>query len=230
MDPQQEEFPILCETCLGENPFVPGKPSRLNTRYQPSPRLTFTPPTRPRFPTGKLVKSARSPSHAIAGGSVAVSVWAGVAFVSTTHRCDILSPGYLLTLYNSGLGHERGTRRLSFAGVVQSPRMYAKPACLICSMVSKIHTAQPSSTAAPKKVRIKNNAEIDNRVADMVTLLVGHPITSATHLIHEMPVTGDLANQNIRDRYYGKNDPVAKKILKMSSQRQTPLVPPDDKV
>jgi len=28
-----------------------------------------------------------------------------------------------------------------------------------------------------------------------------------------MPVTGELANQNIKDRYYGENDPVAKKIL-----------------
>jgi pre-mRNA-splicing factor RBM22/SLT11 len=28
-----------------------------------------------------------------------------------------------------------------------------------------------------------------------------------------MPITGDMANQNIQDRYYGKNDPVAMKML-----------------
>jgi pre-mRNA-splicing factor RBM22/SLT11 len=30
---------------------------------------------------------------------------------------------------------------------------------------------------------------------------------------HEMPVTGDLSRQNIKDRYYGVNDPVAAKLL-----------------
>lgn len=30
---------------------------------------------------------------------------------------------------------------------------------------------------------------------------------------HEMPVTGELANQNIKDRFYGVNDPVAKKMM-----------------
>ena len=28
-----------------------------------------------------------------------------------------------------------------------------------------------------------------------------------------MPVTGELANQNIKDRFHGNNDPVAKKML-----------------
>lgn len=31
---------------------------------------------------------------------------------------------------------------------------------------------------------------------------------------HEDPVTGELANQNIKDRFYGVNDPVAKKMLR----------------
>ena len=35
---------------------------------------------------------------------------------------------------------------------------------------------------------------------------------------HEMPSTGELADQNIRDRYYGVNDPVAKKLLARAEQ------------
>jgi len=31
---------------------------------------------------------------------------------------------------------------------------------------------------------------------------------------HEMPVTGELAVQNIKDRYFGQNDPVAKAMLR----------------
>uniref|UniRef100_A0A7S3ZAJ5 RRM domain-containing protein n=2 Tax=Lotharella globosa TaxID=91324 RepID=A0A7S3ZAJ5_9EUKA len=44
-----------------------------------------------------------------------------------------------------------------------------------------------------------------------------------------MPPTGELANQNIKDRYFGKNDPVAKKMMRMANERTTPLVPPADK-
>lgn len=47
---------------------------------------------------------------------------------------------------------------------------------------------------------------------------------------HEMPVTGPLANQNIKDRYFGQNDPVAEKMMKRSQgvKDAPPLAPPDD--
>ena len=44
---------------------------------------------------------------------------------------------------------------------------------------------------------------------------------------HEMPTTGELATQNIKDRYYGVNDPVAKKMMNRV-QTMTELVKPDD--
>eukprot|EP01126_Amoeba_proteus_P064185 TRINITY_DN894_c0_g1_i30.p1 TRINITY_DN894_c0_g1~~TRINITY_DN894_c0_g1_i30.p1 ORF type:complete len:313 (+),score=54.75 TRINITY_DN894_c0_g1_i30:57-941(+) len=45
---------------------------------------------------------------------------------------------------------------------------------------------------------------------------------------HELPLDdkGDLAHQNIKDRYYGVNDPVAKKLLQKAGTSQ--VVPPDD--
>jgi len=44
---------------------------------------------------------------------------------------------------------------------------------------------------------------------------------------HELPVDNGLAQQNIQDRYHGKNDPVAKKILSTHAANQG-LKPPDD--
>lgn len=44
---------------------------------------------------------------------------------------------------------------------------------------------------------------------------------------HEMPQTGELANQNMKDRYYGVNDPVARKLMRGDKERNT-LVPPED--
>ncbi|KAF8402853.1 hypothetical protein HHK36_010944 [Tetracentron sinense] len=35
---------------------------------------------------------------------------------------------------------------------------------------------------------------------------------------HEMPITGDLSQQNIQDRYHGVNDPVALKILNKAGE------------
>lgn len=44
---------------------------------------------------------------------------------------------------------------------------------------------------------------------------------------HEMPTEGPLAEQNIKDRYYGHKDPVAKKILDRAASWEK-LTPPED--
>jgi pre-mRNA-splicing factor RBM22/SLT11 len=44
---------------------------------------------------------------------------------------------------------------------------------------------------------------------------------------HEMPQSGELAEQNIRDRYYGINDPVARKMMRRLGERAQ-LEPPED--
>ncbi|KAF8586530.1 pre-mRNA-splicing factor SLT11 [Ramaria rubella] len=44
---------------------------------------------------------------------------------------------------------------------------------------------------------------------------------------HEKPVETELSHQNIQDRYYGRNDPVARKILSQHADSQG-LAPPDD--
>jgi hypothetical protein len=46
-------------------------------------------------------------------------------------------------------------------------------------------------------------------------------------LRHEKPTDNDLSNQNIRDRFYGRNDPVARKILGGFASQQG-LAPPED--
>ena len=44
-----------------------------------------------------------------------------------------------------------------------------------------------------------------------------------------MPVDGPLAHQNIRDRYYGQNDPVAQKMMGRARSSQGVLEPPADR-
>jgi pre-mRNA-splicing factor RBM22/SLT11 len=45
---------------------------------------------------------------------------------------------------------------------------------------------------------------------------------------HEMPPDNGLQEQNIKDRYYGVNDPVAAKLLRRVSEMPK-LEPPEDK-
>lgn len=44
---------------------------------------------------------------------------------------------------------------------------------------------------------------------------------------HEKPVDNELARQNMQDRYHGRNDPVARKILSTHADTQG-LKPPED--
>ncbi|KAL5511132.1 SLT11 [Sanghuangporus vaninii] len=45
---------------------------------------------------------------------------------------------------------------------------------------------------------------------------------------HEMPEDNELSKQNMQDRYYGRKDPVARKILGLNAENQG-LKPPEDK-
>lgn len=44
---------------------------------------------------------------------------------------------------------------------------------------------------------------------------------------HEKPVESALSHQNIQDRYHGRNDPVAKKIMSANAEAHG-LQPPED--
>merc|ERR1719181_1635032 len=45
---------------------------------------------------------------------------------------------------------------------------------------------------------------------------------------HELPKGGELANQKLRDRFHGENDPLAAKIMRRADEDLT-LMPPEDK-
>ncbi|CAI5957993.1 unnamed protein product [Closterium sp. NIES-65] len=47
---------------------------------------------------------------------------------------------------------------------------------------------------------------------------------------HEMPITGELAHQNFKDRYYGVNDPVAKKMMRLAAEMPSLEAPEDTSI
>lgn len=55
-----------------------------------------------------------------------------------------------------------------------------------------------------------------------------NPETPRADYRHELPQDNGLQKQNIQDRYYGRNDPVAKKILREQAELKG-LKAPEDK-
>lgn len=47
---------------------------------------------------------------------------------------------------------------------------------------------------------------------------------------HEMPVQNDLSKQNIQDRYHGRNDPVANKIMNTNASNMGLAAPEDTSI
>lgn len=47
---------------------------------------------------------------------------------------------------------------------------------------------------------------------------------------HEKPVDNGLANQNMQDRYHGRNDPVARKIMTQHADAQGLAAPEDTSI
>lgn len=60
----------------------------------------------------------------------------------------------------------------------------------------------------------------------MRALLHSHHIKHS-HVAHLCKHTGELADQNIKDRYYGINDPVANKMMRKLGEMPS-LEPPED--
>lgn len=56
---------------------------------------------------------------------------------------------------------------------------------------------------------------------------VYYGLCSTSGYRHEKPEDNDLAHQNMQDRYYGRDDPVAKRIMAKHADSQG-LKPPDD--
>ncbi|GAB5355359.1 hypothetical protein AAMO2058_000199100 [Amorphochlora amoebiformis] len=215
MDPQQEEFPILCETCLGENPFVRmakipyGQACKICEK--PFTCYRWRPGPRARYKKTQLCRSCAK-SKNVCQTCVLDLQYGLPVQVRDTAMEQHEREGMPVTQVNREYLQEVAENSLDADGSIQSYQKFTRPSLLL--------------------QRLQRRAPYYKRNAPHVCSFFVKGTCNrgkSCPFRHEMPVTGDLANQNIRDRYYGKNDPVAKKILKMSSQRQTPLVPPDDK-
>ncbi|KAL1395473.1 hypothetical protein pipiens_011227 [Culex pipiens pipiens] len=196
---EDSEFPILCQTCLGDNPYVRmikeryGKECKICTR--PFTIFRWCPGARMRFKKTEICQTCSKLKNVcqtclldLEYGLPTQVRDAALKIQDKIPESDVNKEYYIQTI--EGQLKAAGDNTVA-AGVVGQRNLPH-----ICSFWVK--------------GECKRGEECPYR--------------------HDKPVEPDdpLSEQNIRDRYYGRNDPVADKLMKRAASIPT-LDPPEDK-
>ncbi|KAI8047354.1 uncharacterized protein B0P05DRAFT_566218 [Gilbertella persicaria] len=211
---EDSEFPIVCETCLGENPYVRmtkqpyGKECKICQR--PYTVFRWLPGTNARYKKTEICQTCAKVKHVCQtcildlqyGLPVEVRDKA-LSLESTAPSTDINRQYFAQNLANKveeGNGEE---------GIYDATRLTPESR----DILSKLARSEPyykRNRAHLCSFYVKGECKRGD----------GCPYR------HEKPTEGDTPKQNIRDRYHGTNDPVASKLLNRA--RGHGLTPPED--
>ncbi|KAJ2161697.1 Pre-mRNA-splicing factor slt11 [Coemansia sp. RSA 552] len=210
------EFPILCETCLGENPYVRmtresmGKECKVCARaftifrWLPGRGMRYK-KTEICSTCAKLKNVCQTCVLDLEHGLPVQVRDTALSIQDTAPRIEANRRNYLAKLTS---GMEAGDGQPDYSG-----------------------KAQPAGREMLRRMARKDPYYKRNR-AHICTFFVKGECTRGSECPyrHEMP-DGDpeMAKQNIVDRYHGSNDPVARRMLARSGKRNARLEPPDDK-
>ncbi|KAJ1732776.1 Pre-mRNA-splicing factor slt11 [Coemansia biformis] len=210
------EFPILCETCLGDNPYVrmTKEPMGRECKVCVRPFTVF------RWLPGRGMRYKKTEI---------CPTCAKLKNVCQTCVLD-LEFGLPVQARDSALGIEGsvpqqdGNRRDYTARTAGSLDV-------VGGETEFSGRAQPAGRAMLERIARKGPYYRRNK-PHICSFFVKGQCTRGNECPyrHEMP-QGDpeLAKQNIVDRYHGNNDPVAKRMLARAGKRAAPLTAPEDK-
>lgn len=212
-DNAEQEFPILCETCLGENPFVRmtkeayGKACKICDRpftvyrWRPGPKARYK--KTELCPTCAKIKNVCQ--TCVLDLEFGLPVQVRDTAISEQDKMTIpgsdVNKQFMIEQreqqvqeFESNYGKVQGEISSSLARLRRSDPYYKRNLPHLCSFYAKGQCNRGDT--CPYR--------------------------------HEMPQTGELAKQNIKDRYYGVNDPVAKKLMRRANEPGAAPVPPED--
>eukprot|EP00455_Lapot_gusevi_P038833 TRINITY_DN4352_c0_g1_i2.p1 TRINITY_DN4352_c0_g1~~TRINITY_DN4352_c0_g1_i2.p1 ORF type:complete len:400 (-),score=98.87 TRINITY_DN4352_c0_g1_i2:92-1222(-) len=213
---EAKEFPILCETCLGDNPYVRmtkenyGKACKICDR--PFNIYRWRPGTNARYkkteicPTCAKLKNVCQTCILDLQYGLPVQVRDSVLaeHEKVNLASDEVNREYQIEQYEKQV--QQGTASLPYGKISAS------------AMLQRMARKQPYYK--------RNEAHICSFFVKGECLRgVQCPYR------HEMPITGELANQNIKDRFHGVNDPVAKKLFRRFAdvdEDVAAIAPPED--
>jgi len=209
---EQSEFPILCETCLGDNPFIRMSKQEYGrscgTCARPFTVFRWNPGTGMRYKTTVICQTC-----------------AKVKNVCQTCLLD-LEYGLPTQVRDTALAVQNDAPTSDINREYYAQNMESK----LDGDKSLLGSGKTSSAG---KEMLKQLARTDpyykrNRPHVCSFFVKGECNRGAEcPYRHEMPVENGLSHQNIKDRYHGRNDPVANKILSTYAESQG-LTPPED--
>ncbi|XP_025056723.1 pre-mRNA-splicing factor RBM22 isoform X1 [Alligator sinensis] len=214
---EDADFPILCQTCLGENPYIRmtkekyGKECKICAR--PFTVFRWCPGVRMRFKKTEVCQTCSKLKNVCQtclldleyGLPIQVRD-AGLSLKDDMPKSDVNKEYYTQNMERE-ISNSDGTRPVGALGKATSTSdMLLK----LARTTPYYKRNRPHICSFWVKGECKRGEECPYR--------------------HEKPTDPDdpLADQNIKDRYYGINDPVADKLLKRASTMPR-LDPPDDK-
>ncbi|CAI9304385.1 unnamed protein product [Lactuca saligna] len=183
---ERSDFPIICESCLGDNPYI----RMTKANYDKECKICTRPFTvfrwRPDLEYGLPVQVR----------DTALSINSNDSIPKSDVNRDYFAEEHDLRAragldYESSYGKERPNDTI--LKLQRTTPYYKRNRAHICSFFIRGECTR--------------GAECPYR--------------------HEMPETGELSQQNIKDRYYGVNDPVALKLLNKAGEMPS-LEPPED--
>ncbi|KAF8637386.1 hypothetical protein AX17_002883 [Amanita inopinata Kibby_2008] len=209
---EQSEFPILCETCLGDNPFI---------------RMT-------KQEYGRSCGTCARPFTVFRWNPGSGSRYKTTVICQTCAKVKNVCQTCLLDLE---YGLPTQVRDTALAVQTEAPTSDINREYYAQNMESKLEGSKsglgPSRASSAGKEMLKQLARTDpyykrNR-PHICSFYVKGECSRGNECPyrHEMPQINELSQQNIQDRYYGRNDPVARKILSTNAENQG-LKPPDD--
>lgn len=220
MHAKDDEFPILCETCLGENPLVRmtkeqgGRACKICER--PFTVYRWKPGPKARYKKTELCRTCARIKNACQTCILDLQFGLPLAV-----RDQALAEHQRLSAPKSDVGRgymiEQQERALATTGEAVSMQSVVDPASVVKgSMLDRLARREPFY-----KRNLAHYCSFYARGECNRGVLC--PFR------HEMPPGGDLAKQNFKDRYYGNNDPVARKMLGRLRGAGGVLLPPEDK-
>ena len=243
---EKTDFPIVCETCLGPNPYVRMQRVSENSCMfsQQSPRLSPLVAFNPLELTlniSRIMQIEYGGTCHISGRPYTVFRWRPgndarykktiicqeVAKAKNVCQVCLLDLDYNLPVQvrDKALGTQDEGLPESVPG-----REYA-----LARMAAdgELDDRSKFTSAGPNELLNKlarNQPYYKRNQAKVCSFFVQGKCTRGAECPyrHEMPTDGPLSKQNIKDRYHGVNDPVANKMLARAATMQK-ITPPEDK-
>lgn len=210
---ERSDFPIICESCLGDNPYI----RMTKANYDKECKICTRPFTVFRWRPGR---DARYKKSEICQTCSKLKNVCQVCLLDLEYGLPVQVRDTALSINSNDSIPKSDVNREYFA------EEHDRRARAGLDYESSYGKERPNDTIL--KLQRTTPYYKRNR-AHICSFFIRGECTRGAECPyrHEMPVTGELSQQNIKDRYYGVNDPVALKLLSKAGEMPS-LEPPED--